>query len=236
MESQPIEPFPAIYPHLYLIGLTGGIASGKSTVAQYLRHRHQLPVLEADVYAREVVKPGSPVLARLVQRYGPEMLLPQGQLNRSSLGNIIFQNPEERAWVEAQIHPQVQRCFRDDLDRLAQQQTRTDWPNALNQAHPKISGNNDRPQPVILDIPLLFEAGLTDWVTEIWVVYCTPEQQLERLMARNSLTNMAAQDRIQAQLPLGQKQALAHRCLDNTGSIDRLYYQVDRGLAPWVKS
>ena len=120
-------------------------------------------MLDADHYAREAVAIGSPILRTIIQRYGSEAQLPNGALNRPRLGAIIFNDPDEKRWVEAQIHPFVRRCFERDTAAL----------NA----------------PVIVHaIPLLFEAGLQDQVDAIWVVVCTPEQQLKRLMTRNALT------------------------------------------------
>ncbi|HEY9845127.1 MAG TPA: dephospho-CoA kinase, partial [Candidatus Caenarcaniphilales bacterium] len=90
-----------------IIGLTGGIATGKTTVANYLASAYQFPILDADTYAREAVQPGSIVLQKIVERYGPAVLLPDGTLNRAHLGNIIFQDSGERVWLETQIHPYV---------------------------------------------------------------------------------------------------------------------------------
>jgi dephospho-CoA kinase len=190
------------------IGLTGGIATGKTTVSEYLAQQYRLPVLDADHYARQVVEPGSPVLASLVQRYGAEILRQDGTLDRPQLGQIIFQDVEERRWLEAQIHPLVQQCFEQTLTEL-------------------------REEPiVVLAIPLLFETGyhLTPLVTETWVVSCTLQQQCDRLMQRNSLTLREAQSRIEAQYPLPDKCALADWVLDNSSSVTELHQQIDRAL------
>lgn len=186
------------------IGLTGGIATGKSTVSDYLAQRHQLPVLDADIFAREAVAVGSGILDTIAQRYGHAILQGDGTLNRPQLGQIIFGDAAEKAWVEAQIHPYVRDRFAQELLLLPSTAT------------------------VVLSIPLLFEAQLTATVTEIWVVHCDATQQRERLMARNNLSRAQAQQRIAAQLPLAQKCAAADVVLDNTGSRDRLYGQIDR--------
>ncbi len=188
-----------------IIGLTGGISTGKTTVSHYLASAYELPVLDADIYAREAVQPGSPVLKAISERYGSDILLPDGTLNRRQLGQIIFSNPDERRWLEQQIHPYV----RDHL---------------LEAIHELLS------QTVVLVVPLLFEAGMTDLVTEIWVVRCSQQQQLERLMQRDHLTLEQAQPRINSQLPIEEKAARADVVLDNSSTLEALLKQVDTAL------
>ena len=188
-----------------LIGLTGGIGTGKTTVSNYLATAYQLPVLDADVYAREAVQLGSPILDKIVKHYGTEIQLASGNLNRQRLGEIVFSNPEQKRWLEEQIHPYVRDRFQSELATL------TD-------------------STVVLVIPLLFEAGLTNLVTEIWVVSCSAQQQLKRIQERNSLTLEQAQARINSQLPLTQKVALANVVLDNSSTVDALFKQVDVAL------
>ena len=188
-----------------LIGLTGGIGTGKTTVSNYLATAYHLPVLDADVYAREAVQLGSPILDKIVKHYGAEIQLPSGNLNRQRLGEIVFSNPEQKRWLEEQIHPYVRDRFQSELATL--------------------TGST-----VVLVIPLLFEAGLTNLVTEIWVVSCSAQQQLKRIQERNSLTLEQAQARINSQLPLTQKVALANVVLDNSSTVDALFKQVDVAL------
>lgn len=188
------------------IGLTGGIATGKTTVSDYLAHNHHFPVLDADMYARMAVEKGSPVLQSLVQRYGQQILLENGHLNRPKLGEIIFADEQERRWVEGQIHPYVRSRFVEEF--------------------------NHQGNCVVLVVPLLFEANFTDLVTEIWVISCTYEQQIQRLMERNHLTQEAAASRIQAQMPLPEKKARAHVVLDNSHTQEYLFRQVD-GAVGW---
>ncbi len=189
-----------------IIGLTGGIATGKTTVANYLAGVHHLPILDADIYAREAVAAGSPILDAIARRYGPEILLANGSLNRQKLGEIIFTNSEQRRWVESVIHPYVR-------DRFCQEITASSA------------------ETLILVIPLLFEAGMTDIVTEIWVVRCWEQQQIERLMQRNNLTLEQAQARIKSQMPIAEKAKLADVVLDNTSTPQVLFSQVDAALA-----
>ncbi|MEM8612312.1 MAG: dephospho-CoA kinase [Cyanobacteria bacterium P01_H01_bin.105] len=186
-----------------IIGLTGGIATGKSTVSDYLAQTYQLPILDADSYAHAAVAIDSPILTNLVQRYGPDILLPNGSLNRRQLGTIIFNHSDEKHWVEQQIHPFVRQRFT---------QVRSEYPPT---------------QPLVYAIPLLFEANLTHLVSEIWVVVCTPQQQQQRLMARNNLSQAEAQIRITSQLPLSKKADQADQILDNSGNRAALYRQID---------
>lgn len=189
-----------------LIGLTGGIGTGKSTVSHYLATTYQLPVLDADMYAREAVQLGSPVLGAIAERYGSNILLPDGTLNRPNLGQIIFSNSNERRWLEQQIHPYVRVRMLEVLNELPL-------------------------QIVILVVPLLFEVGMTDLVTEIWVVYCSKQQQMERLMLRNQLTLEQAQARINSQLPIEEKVARADIVLDNSSTLEDLLKQVDLAVS-----
>ncbi|MBO3461123.1 dephospho-CoA kinase [Aetokthonos hydrillicola Thurmond2011] len=184
-----------------IIGLTGGIATGKTTVANYLATAYNLPILDADIYAREAVSIGSPILHAIAQRYGQQILLPDGNLNRQGLGEIIFNNQEERNWVENLIHPYVRDRF---LQAVATSTT-----------------------TLVLVIPLLFEANMTDCVTEIWVVSCSQEEQLQRLIQRNHLTKEQALARIQSQLPLEEKAARANFVINNSSTVEELLKQVD---------
>ncbi|MEO1466213.1 MAG: dephospho-CoA kinase [Cyanobacteria bacterium J06633_1] len=185
-----------------LIGLTGGIATGKTTVSNYLADKYSLPILDADLYAREAVAPGSAILQAIRLRYGDQVVFIDGQLDRSALGEIIFNNSQEKQWLEGQIHPFVRDRFRQDLE-LTQ-------------------GNI-----VVLSIPLLFESNLTNLVTEIWVVSCDRSLQISRLKQRNGLTSRQAKVRIDSQLPLSQKVALADIVLVNDAGLEQLYSQVD---------
>lgn len=196
------------------IGLTGGIATGKTAISNYLADTYKFPILDADIYAREAVHPGSPILNSIVERYGADILLLDGNLNRSELGNIIFCNPAERQWLEQQIHPDVRRRFVEGTQSCIA---------ALSQ----VSQNT---LTFVLVVPLLFEAEMTDLCTEIWVVYCSPEVQLERLMQRDGLSGDRASARINAQMPIAQKCQKADVVLDNSSTLDSLFLQVDAQL------
>ena len=179
------------------IGLTGGIASGKSSVARWLEAQ-QIPVLDADVYAREALAPGSAGALAVLERYGPRLQAQGSQpdaaaIDRAALGQIVFAKPAERQWLEQLVHPLVRQRFNAALSALADQPI------------------------VVLVIPLLFEAGLEGLCSEVWLGDCSAEQQLQRLMARDGLEEAAALARIQAQWPLERKRALADRLIDNHG-------------------
>lgn len=188
-----------------IIGLTGGISSGKTTVSNYLATAYQLPILDADIYARAAVGLGSPVLTAITERY-TDMLLADGTLNRRKLGQIIFSNLDEKSWLEQQIHPYVRKRFVAEIAKLI-------------------------PQTVVLVVPLLFEARMTDLVTKSWVVRCSEQQQIERLMQRDQLTIEQAQVRVKSQLPIEEKAARADVVLDNSSTLTALLKQVDAALA-----
>lgn len=188
-----------------LIGLTGGIATGKTTVSKYLSQKYRLPILDADVYAREAVAQDSPILQNIFVRYGESVMLSDRSLNRSRLGEIIFNHPKEKQWLENQIHPYVRGRFQQELK--------------------DIDGDT-----IVLDIPLLFEANLTDTVTEIWVVSCDRSTQINRLQQRNSLTFDQAIARIDSQLPLEDKITAADIVLHNSQDLKSLFLQVDAAI------
>ena len=186
------------------IGLTGGIATGKSTVGRWLEQQG-LPVLDADVYAREALSPGSPCSRAVLERYGARVQASGSQqqdavIDRAALGGIVFHDPAEKAWLEALIHPVVRARFEQELSALSQEAT------------------------VVLMIPLLFEAGLEELCSEIWLVDCTENQQLERLMQRDGLSEEEAQARINAQWPMVKKRTMSD-CLINNKNLTALAVQ-----------
>jgi dephospho-CoA kinase len=193
------------------IGLTGGIASGKSSAGALLAARG-LPVLDADTYAREALAPGSPGARTVLARYG-ERVRATGTaaggadaIDRAALGAIVFADPAERQWLERLVHPIVRARFAAELERLA--------------AAPA----------VVLMIPLLFEAGLEELCSEVWLVDCDESQQLRRLMARDGLSEAEARARIAAQWPLERKRPLADLVIDNRGGPDALAAQLRQSL------
>lgn len=194
------------------IGLTGGIASGKSTVAQWLEQQG-LPVLDADVYAREALAPGSSGARAVIERYG-EAVRARGTepdasvIDRAALGQIVFNARQEREWLEQLVHPLVRQRFNAELTALSDQPT------------------------VVLVIPLLFEAGLEGLCSEVWLVDCEPDQQLQRLRKRDGLSDAAAQARMAAQWPLERKRSLADRVINNRSDASALQKQLEPLLRP----
>lgn len=190
------------------IGLTGGIASGKSTVGRLLAARG-LPVLDADHYALAALAPGSSGARAVLERYGKRVRAEgPGAIDRAALGRIVFAEPAERRWLEQLVHPPVRARFAAELERL------------------------HREPVVVLMIPLLFEAGLEGLCSTIWLVDCDEDQQLQRLMARNGLSEAEARARIAAQWPLARKRPLADVVLDNRGTPEQLNAQLAAALSP----
>jgi dephospho-CoA kinase len=197
----PSRPWP---PGIRVIGLTGGIASGKSTVAGTLRGLGA-QVIDADVLAREVVAPGTPGLRAVATRF-PGVLCPDGALDREALGARVFADPAERAALNALLHPLIQAAFAARVDALARRGERV----------------------VVYDAPLIVENGLHVLLDGLIVVALPPELQIARLRARSGLSEEAARARIAAQLPLEDKLRHATWVVDNAGSPEHTLAQVRR--------
>lgn len=189
----------------FILGVTGGLGSGKSTVCRLLGQR-SVPVVDADEISRECMVPGRRVFEEAVAEFGPGILDEQGQIHRSGLAEKVFGDPEARRRLEEIIHPFVIRAIKDRIADFATQGTRL----------------------VVLDVPLLYEAGLDAMCDEVWVVWCRRDQQLDRVVQRGSLTREAARRRLEAQMPLEEKVRRADRVIDNTGSPGELVGQVQR--------
>lgn len=187
-----------------IVGLTGSIATGKSTVVEWFKTKH-VPVIDADQIAREIVEPGKPILTQLKETFGEAIIQTDGSLDRPLLGQMIFNDDTLRQRLDDLMHPAIVKEMVARRDKY------------LNQNEPLI----------ILDIPLLFEGGLTDLVDRIMVVYTTESVQLERLMKRNKLSKQEATQRIKTQWSIEKKKALATDVIDNNGSIEETYQQCD---------
>ncbi|MBB6282594.1 MULTISPECIES: dephospho-CoA kinase [Geobacillus] len=192
------------------IGLTGGIASGKSTVSAMMRELG-LPVIDADEAARAVVEPGEEAYRQIVAVFGPDVLQENGEIDRGKLGAIVFNNEQERKKLNAIVHPAVRRKMLAEKEALVRSGAKT----------------------VVLDIPLLFESGLTDWVDRVLVVYVDDDVQLRRLMARNGFTEEEALARIRAQWPLEEKVKRADAVIDNNGTMEETRRQLLSILQQW---
>lgn len=193
-----------------IIGLTGSIASGKSTVAKMLE-KYRFPIVDADQVARLVVEPGEPALTEIVAAFGEEILLEDGSLNRKKLGNLIFHDLSKRAILNGIIHPAIRK------EMLRQ---RDEW-------------LNNGAEVVIMDIPLLFESKLQHFVEKILVVSLSEEKQLERLMERNQLSEEEARARISSQLPLSVKEEGADAVIYNESTLEKTEQQLNYILKEW---
>jgi len=186
-----------------VIGLTGGIATGKSSVASYLEERG-LTVIDADILSRDAVKPGSSCLARIVEAFGGDVLSHDGTLDRKRLGVIVFSDPGKRKLLEDIIHPEIRNLAKASIAAVA----------ATGQS------------VVFYMAPLLIEAGATDLVDEIWVVTASPEVQIERVMSRDGISREQAERIIAAQMPLKDKERFGQILIDNSGTSDELLYRL----------
>lgn len=189
---------------MLIAGLTGGIASGKSTVSGMFQKSGAI-IIDADVMARKVVAPGLPAWQAIKTVFGDQVIRPDGNLDRPLIGDLVFQDQQLRRRLEEIIHPRV----RDLMDREVSQLMKTS-PEAV----------------VIKDIPLLFETGMTDGLAEIIVVYVPAETQIKRLMERDRIGWDAARARIDAQLSIEEKRRLGTLVIDNSGDLSHTESQV----------
>ncbi|MEK5029693.1 dephospho-CoA kinase [Paenibacillus sp. FSL M7-1046] len=187
-----------------IMGLTGGIASGKSTVSALFVEKGAR-LVDADVIAREVMLPGHPVLAAAVLHFGEGILLPDGTLNRTRLGEIVFHDPEARQALNQLTHPAIRQEIKNRMNTMEQE---------------------DPQRLIIVDIPLLYESELDNLFGQIVVVYVPREVQLDRLMERNGLSLEQAQGRLDAQLDIELKRNRADYIIDNSGTLAQTEQQV----------
>ena len=185
-----------------IIGITGGIASGKSTVTEFLRQKG-FQVVDADAVVHQLQKRGGRLYQVLVEHFGEKILLENGELYRTLLASLIFSNPEEQEWSKRTQG----EIIREELAALRNQFAQTE---AL----------------FFMDIPLLFEQNYAAWFDETWLVYVNRDVQLERLMKRDQISKEAAESRLNSQWPLERKISLASHSLDNNGNQEQLIAQV----------
>ncbi|WP_102263826.1 dephospho-CoA kinase [Mesobacillus jeotgali] len=193
-----------------VIGLTGGIASGKSTISAMFTNLG-ITVIDADIEARLAVEPGEKAYNDIVSHFGTGILEEDRTINRPKLGEIIFNNEEKRVLLNSIVHPAVR-------ERMAQKREKAE-----------AAGE----KAVVLDIPLLFESKLTGLVEKIIVIYVDEQTQLERLMKRNGFSEGEAYSRIKSQMPLKDKVSLADAVIDNSGSIELSRQQLMEILNKW---
>ena len=189
-----------------IIGLTGGIASGKSTVTSYLKEKGYT-VIDADRVVHDLQAQGGELYQALVEHFGTEILLDTGDLDRPALAQRIFSSQKEIVWSNQVQGEMIRKALARERDRLAETE-----------------------DLFFMDIPLLIEQGYLDWFDQVWLVYVTEDTQLERLMERNALTEDQVRDRLAAQMSLEEKKALVDLVIDNNSKRDHLYQQIDRAL------
>ena len=186
------------------VGLTGGIASGKSLAAQLFVQKGAC-LIDADLVARDVVRPGEEGFQLVRNAFGSDIITPSGELDRVKLGTIVFADPGKRKFLDTTLHPFIINRIFSHIGQL----------------------NDQRYQGiVVVDIPLLFECGLQERFDKTVLVYATPETQQQRLMQRNSITPEAARQRLCSQMAMDDKRQYADYIIDNTGSLDALEVQV----------
>ena len=178
-----------------VIGLTGGIAAGKSSVARIFMEKGS-PVLDADQLARDAVLPGSAALAQIVSCFGPGVVTPDGTLDRKKLGDLIFSDSEKRRQLESILHPEIRRISAEQIAKAAAE------------GHKRL----------IYMAPLLIEAGALDRVNDVWVVTVRPEIQMERLMRRDGIDREQAERMVKSQMPLAEKERYGSVVIDNSGT------------------
>lgn len=193
-----------------IIGLTGSIASGKSTVS-LMFDDHHIPVVDADKISREVVMPGEKAYEQIVNTFGSDVLREDKSIDRPKLGAIIFADKEKRDQLNGIVHPAVHE------EMLKQRDT-----------YIKMGATC-----VVLDIPLLFEGKRTDFVDKTLVVFASEQVQLQRLMSRNNYSETEAKQRIQSQIPVSEKAAMADAVIDNNGTKYQSYEQLEEILKEW---
>ncbi|KAK2983779.1 hypothetical protein RJ640_017182 [Escallonia rubra] len=182
-----------------IVGLTGGIGTGKSTVSNLFK-AHDIPVVDADLVARNVLKKGSGGWKKVVAAFGEDILLENGEVDRPKLGQVVFSDPAKRQLLNRLLAPYISSGILVEVLKL--------WMKGC--------------KVIVLDIPLLFEAKMDKWTKPIIVVWVDPEIQLQRLMARDRTTVEEAKNRINAQMPLDKKRAKADIAICNNGSLDDL--------------
>jgi len=192
------------------IGITGGIATGKSTISKMVAELG-FTVIDADVVAREVVEPGVNAYRSIVEHFGKDILLENGAIDRKKLGEIVFHNEDKRKLLNSIVHPEVRKVMLEKRDQAFQRGEKA----------------------VFLDIPLLYESGLTWMVDVVLVVYTDEKTQLQRLMKRNHFSKDEALARIRSQMPIEDKRKRADAVIDNRGPVEQSKQQLHTILKNW---
>ena len=189
-----------------VIGLTGGIASGKSTVSNILLSLGAF-IIDADKIAREIVEPGHKVLNKIVETFGYQILNKDCTLNRKFLGNIVFNNSDKLKILNSITHPEIRNIIAQRIDEIQ---------------------NKCEKSIIIIDAAVLFESGLNKLTHEVWLVYLDCDTQIKRLIERDNLTFEEADARIKSQMPVGDKIRMSDKIIDNTGSLEYTHKQIEK--------
>lgn len=191
----------------FVLGITGGIATGKSSVVQHFIDLG-FPVVDADIIARHLLDQNEQAYNEVVKVFGSEILQENGEINRQALGTLVFNHPDKLKQLDELMAPFLQESILAAIKQASQNQNL-----------------------VIVDVPLMYEKGYDEWMDQVAVVYCTPNQQLKRLMQRNQLTEKEAKQRIDSQLPIEMKKLLAEVVFDNSNDLTQTIQQVDTWLS-----
>ena len=191
----------------FVLGITGGIATGKSSVVQHFIDLG-FPVVDADIIARHLLDQNEQAYNEVVKVFGSEILQENGEINRQALGALVFNHPDKLKQLDELMAPFLQESILAAIKQASQNQ-----------------------KLVIVDVPLMYEKGYDEWMDQVAVIYCTPNQQLKRLMQRNQLTEKEAKQRIDSQLPIEMKKLLAEVVFDNSNDLTQTIQQVDTWLS-----
>lgn len=192
-----------------ILGLTGGIATGKSTVSKIFA-KHDIPIVDGDIIAREIVEPGKPALAALVQAFGEGILQTDGSLDRKRLGNIVFHDDQKRQLMNQTLNQYLRQAINQAIANQVAQQVPL----------------------VVVDLPLMYEGHYDRYMDEVMVVYVPEAVQQERLQVRDQLSREEAAKRINSQMPIEEKKARADWVIDNQGTREETKFQVEN----WLKT
>lgn len=187
-----------------IIGLTGGIGTGKSTVSNYLRE-HNFAIVDADLISRQVVEPGKPLLKEMEQAFGSGIINEDGSLNRKGLASIVFNDVEQRKLMDSIMHKEILAEMRRCMEEYRQQNIH---------------------QGIIIDAPLLFEIGLEKWCGQVWLVTADMDIRIQRVCVRDNAKPEEVEARIRNQMSDDEKKKLSDEILDNSGTLENLHHQL----------
>lgn len=188
----------------FVLGVTGGIATGKSTADNFFRDRN-ITVIDGDVIARQVVEPGTPGLENIVKTFGKKILTEDGKLNRGKLGEIVFNDQEKLKQLNYLLKEELLRAISGEIENFKKK----------------------KPPLLVVDVPLMYEENYHELMDAVMVIYVPEKLQSERLMKRNKLSKEAAEQRIKSQLSIEEKKNLADIVIDNSSSIEKTYEQLE---------